>query len=136
MKETASVSPKRPSATATRGRSRPQGALVGKYRLDHTHPVNHFLHVGVGWPMMAISVLLLPFRPLWSAVLFVAAYAIMFFGHFAFERNAPTIFKHPSTPFVMAYRVVRDLWDALVRLARPRAPANLVFVSFFVGARG
>ena len=27
--------------------------LVAKYRRDHTHPVNHFLHVGVGWPMVA-----------------------------------------------------------------------------------
>ncbi len=96
------------------------GGLVGRYRLDHRNPVNHFLHVGVGWPMVAISILLLPFRPLWSAVLFVSAYAIMFFGHFVFERNIPTILKQPSTPFVVAYAVIRDLWDGLVRLARPR----------------
>ena len=52
--------------------------------------------------MVAISILLLPFRPLWSAALFVSAYAIMFFGHFVFERNTPTIFKQPTTPFVIA----------------------------------
>ena len=99
--------------------SEPEG-LVSSYRLDHRNPINHFLHVGVGWPMVAISILLLPFRPLWSAVLFVSAYAIMFFGHFVFERNIPTIFKQPSTPFVIACAVIRDLWGGLVRLARPR----------------
>jgi hypothetical protein len=99
--------------------SRPGEGFVARYHLDHRNPVNHFLHVGVGWPMVAISILLLPFRPLWSAVLFVSAYAIMFLGHFVFERNRPTIFKHPSTPFVIAFAVVRDLWGGLIRLARP-----------------
>jgi len=44
--------------------------FVTKYRQDHTHPVNHFLHLGVGWPMVALAVLLLPFRPWWSLALF------------------------------------------------------------------
>lgn len=94
-----------PSQSATSS-PRPQGAgLVSKYRLDHRNPVNHFLHVGVGWPMVAMSILIVPFRPYWSAGLFVAAYALMFFGHFVFERNTPTIFKEPTTPFVIAYSV-------------------------------
>jgi hypothetical protein len=105
---------------APRDRFPPRGSLVAQYRLDHRNPINHFLHVGVGWPMVAISIVLLPFRPLWSAALFASAYAIMFFGHFVFERNAPTIFKEPSTPFVIAFAVIRGLWDALIRLARPR----------------
>jgi hypothetical protein len=92
--------------------------LVEKYRLDHRNAVNHFLHVGVGWPMVALAVLILPFHPLWSLALFVAAYAIMFFGHFVFERNIPTILRQPSTPFVIAFEVVRNLWNALVRLAK------------------
>ena len=83
--------------------------LTSRYRQDHKNPVNHFLHVGVGWPLAAISVILLPFRPLWSLVLFGSAYAIMFFGHFVFERNIPTIFKEPSTPFVVAFSVIRRL---------------------------
>ena len=102
-----------------RDRFRPRGGLVAQYRLDHCNPINHFLHVGVGWPMVAISILLLPFRPWWSAALFVSAYAIMFFGHFAFERNAPTILKEPSTPFVIAYAVIRELWGGLVRVVKP-----------------
>ena len=93
--------------------------FVEKYRDEHKHPVNHFLHVGVGWPLCALAVILLPFRPLWSLALFVAGYAFMWFGHFAFERNMPTIFKHPTTPFVIAWAVIRGLTGALVRLATP-----------------
>jgi hypothetical protein len=90
----------------------PKAKLAGtpsRYRQDHSNPVNHFLHVGVGWPMAAIAVILLPFRPLWGLGLFASAYAIMFFGHFVFERNIPTIFKEPSTPFVVAFAVIRSM---------------------------
>jgi hypothetical protein len=99
--------------------ARPMG-LVARYRQDHTHPINHVLHVGVGWPMVAAAVLLVPFRPLWSVALVLAAYAIMFFGHFVFERNKPTILEHPSTPFVIAFAVIRGLCGGLARLATPR----------------
>ena len=98
---------------------RPMG-LIAKYRQDHTHPINHFLHVGVGWPMAAAAVLLLPFRPLWSLGLLLLAYAIMFFGHFVFERNVPTILKHPSTPFIVAWSVIRRICGGLLRLVSPR----------------
>jgi hypothetical protein len=94
--------------------------LVAKYRLDHTHPINHFLHVGVGWPMVALAVVLVPFRPLWSLGLFLGGYALMFSGHFLFERNVPTVLKHPSTPFVVAWAVIRGLCGGLVRLATPQ----------------
>jgi len=93
--------------------------FVAKYREDHAHPVNHVLHVGVGWPLCALGVVLLPFRPLWSVALFLAGYAFMFFGHFAFERNVPTVLKHPTTPFVIAWAVIRGLGHGLLRLATP-----------------
>jgi hypothetical protein len=98
---------------------RPAG-LIARYRQDHTHPVNHFLHVGVGWPLAAVAVLLLAFRPVWGLGLFLLAYAIMFLGHFVFERNIPTVLKQPSTPFVVAWSVIRKLCSVLVRLVRPR----------------
>ena len=98
--------------------------LVARYRQDHRHPVNHVLHVGVGWPMAALAVLLLPFRPLWSVGLFLSAYAIMFFGHFVFERNLPTVLQHPTTPFVVASSVIRRLCAGLVRLVRLRRIAS------------
>jgi hypothetical protein len=93
--------------------------FVAKYRQDHTHPVNHVLHVGVGWPMCALAVILLPFRPFWSLGLFLGGYALMFLGHFAFEGNVPTVLKHPSTPFVIAWAVIRGLVVGLLRLATP-----------------
>lgn len=96
--------------------------LVRKYHEDHTHPVNHVLHVFVGWPLVGMALILLPFGLWkWSLGLFLAGYAIMFTGHFVFEKNTPTILKHPSTPFVMAWAVVRDLGRGLARLVRPSA---------------
>jgi hypothetical protein len=94
--------------------------LVAKYREDHRHPVNHVLHVGVGWPIMAAAVLLVPFRPLWSLGLFFLSYGIMWAGHFVFERNLPTIFRHPTTPFVIAWAVIRELGARAARLVSPR----------------
>lgn len=93
--------------------------LVSKYRADHTHPVNHVLHVYVGWPLVAAAVLFLPFHPLWSLGFFLLGYALMFLGHFAFERNTPTILKHPTTPFVIAWAVIKRIFGGLARLAVP-----------------
>lgn len=95
-------------------------ALVSKYREDHTHPVNHVMHVGIGWPMIAAAVLLVPFKPLWSLGLFLGGYAVMFAGHFLFEGNIPTILKHPSTPFVMAWSVIRGLCGGVARVVSGR----------------
>jgi hypothetical protein len=114
-----------PSSTIapTRARSRFE-RLVSEYRRDHRNPVNHVLHVGVGWPLAALGVILLPFRPLWGAGLFLLAYAIMFFGHFVFERNIPTVLKHPSTPFVIAWNVIQGLARGTTRLFRPSRSAS------------
>lgn len=83
--------------------------LVARYQDDHRNPINHVLHVWIGWPIMAAAVLLVPLRPLWSLGLFVTSYALMWIGHLIFERNLPTVFRHPTTPFVIAWAVIRDL---------------------------
>lgn len=106
------ASPPSSSSSTPTASPKPSGGwdrLVEKYRRDHRHPVNHWLHVGVGWPMVGASLLLLPFRPLWSAGLFLGGYATMFTGHFVFEKNTPTILKHPSTPFVIAWAVIKNI---------------------------
>ena len=105
-------------ATVAESRSR-LTRFVENYRRDHEHPVNSFLHWGVGWPMVAAAVLLVPFRPLWSFALVLGGYAFMFAGHFLFERNTPTILKHPATPFVIAWAVVRGL---ALKAASPFVP--------------
>jgi hypothetical protein len=97
--------------------STPLERFVAKYKRDHQHPVNHFLHVGAGWPLCALGVILLPFRPLWGVGLFLLGYALMFAGHFLFEKNTPTVLKHPSTPFVIAWAVIRDLGRIALRVA-------------------
>ena len=110
--------------TATEPQASKLDRFVASYRQDHTHPVNHFLHVGVGWPLCALAVILLPMRLWWwSLGLFLAGYAFMWFGHFVFEGNIPTVLKHPSTPIVMAWAVSRGLLGALARavgLSKPR----------------
>lgn len=115
-------------STSTRDRPDRLGRFIESYRRDHSHPVNHVLHLGVGWPMVAASILVLPFRPLWSLGLFVGGYAFMFAGHFLFEKNKPTILSKPSTPFVIAWAVIRGLAGrvgSLVggRSGPPAAPA-------------
>lgn len=94
--------------------------LIADYRRDHSNPINHFLHVGVGWPIAALAVISFPFKPLWGIGLFAVAYAFMFFGHFVFERNIPTIFKHPTTPFVIAGKVIASIFGGIARLVQPR----------------
>ena len=96
--------------------------FVSNYRADHQHPVNSFLHLGVGWPMCAAAVILLPFHPLWSLALVAGGYAFMFTGHFVFEHNQPTVLKHPSTPFVIAWAVIRGLATKAVHLATGAKP--------------
>ncbi len=93
--------------------------LVAKYRKDHSHPINHVMHVGIGWPLVAAALLLVPYRPWWSLGLFLSGYAVMFTGHFVFEKNIPTILKHPSTPFVMALSVIKGLWGGAASLIVP-----------------
>ena len=77
--------------------------------------------------MAAIAVILLPFRPLWALGLFASAYAIMFFGHFVFERNIPTIFKEPTTPFVVAFAVIRRMLAGGADPARSRADGECAY---------
>jgi hypothetical protein len=93
--------------------------LRAQYKMDHRHPINHILHVWVGWPICAIGVLMLPFHPLWTLYGFLLGYAFMWTGHFVFERNLPTLFRHPTIPFVMAWVVIRQLVTGLVRLVNP-----------------
>ncbi len=95
-------------------------SLVAKYRQDHRNPVNHVLHVAIGWPMVAAALLFLPFKPLWSLGFLAGGYAVMFAGHFLFEGNIPTILKHPSTPFVMAWSVIRGLCGGVARVVTGR----------------
>jgi hypothetical protein len=107
----------------------PEGRLdrmVASYRQDHQNPINHVLHVYVGWPLCALGVILAPVWP-WSLLVgFGLGYAFMWTGHFVFEKNVPTVFRHPTTPFVIAWAVILGMAGAVARLVTPRrAGANV-----------
>lgn len=65
--------------------------------------------------MVAAAIFILPFQPLYSVGLVVLAYAFMFSGHFIFEKNIPTILKHPTTPFIIAWAVIRGIAQGSIR---------------------
>jgi len=70
---------------------------IAQYAASHQHPVNRACHA-VGIPMIAVSLLLVPFavwRPesWWiPAALFIVGWVFQFVGH-AFERKPPEFFK-------------------------------------------
>jgi hypothetical protein len=39
----------------------------------------------------------------------------MFTGHFLFEKNTPTILKNPSTPFVIAWAVIKGMFSGSIK---------------------
>jgi uncharacterized membrane protein YGL010W len=70
---------------------------IAQYAASHQHPVNRACHT-LGIPMIAVSLLLVPFafwRPgsWWvPAALFIVGWLVQFVGH-AFERKPPEFFK-------------------------------------------
>ena len=70
----------------------------------------------------------LPFRPALVARPVRTLYAIMWAGHFVFEGNLPTIFRHPTTPFVIAWAVIRNLGRGIDPPGFPRAKSSTIFV--------
>jgi hypothetical protein len=115
MTTATSTAPDAAAATPT-----PRLTIGEKYRRDHQNPINHVLHVYVGWPLCALGVISLPFHPICFVYGFAAGYACMWTGHFVFERNLPTVFRHPTTPFVMAWSVMRAMGQGAWRLVRGR----------------
>ena len=67
--------------------------LLGRYRRDHTHPVNKATHM-VGIPMIVLSLPVLLLNPWLGLGLFVAGWILQFVGH-AFEGNKPSFFSDP-----------------------------------------
>ena len=67
--------------------------LLGRYRRDHTHPVNKATHM-VGIPMIVLSLPLLLLSPWLGLGLFLLGWVLQFVGH-AFEGNKPSFFSDP-----------------------------------------
>ena len=76
----------------------------------------HFVGTTIAMGCVAAS----PFVPAALIGAPLAGYGFAWIGHFAFEKNKPTILKHPTTPFIIAWAVIRGLAGGLLRLATPQ----------------
>ena len=90
------------------------GRVMARYKHDHQNPINNFLHVGVGWPMIAVAIFVVWWSWKIALALFLGAYAIMFMGHFVFEGNAPTILKNPLVVPALFWTIVKGLCLKLI----------------------
>ena len=90
------------------------------YLRAHSHPLNRVLHFCGSLIGLAVAITAIALGHPWFVLLWpVIGYGFAWFGHFVFEKNTPTIFKHPATPLVIAWAVIRGLGAGLVRLATP-----------------
>ena len=69
--------------------------------------------------MVAISILLLPFRPLWSPVLFVGGLCDHVLRPLRVRAEHADDLQGTHHALCDRLAVIRDLWSGLVRLARP-----------------
>ena len=77
---------------------------IDEYSESHRHPMNRLTH-SIGIPLIAVSIILLPFglffhAMLWIALtLFIAGRILQFIGHY-FEGKPPEFFKDYRFLFV------------------------------------
>jgi uncharacterized membrane protein YGL010W len=77
---------------------------IEEYSRGHEHPVNRLMH-SFGIPMIALSVLMVPFCFffsgvwIWAAALFLIGWILQFVGHY-FEGKPPEFFKDYRFLFV------------------------------------
>lgn len=70
---------------------------IAEYAESHQHPLNRVCHT-IGIPMIAFSLLLLPFIIVWpflwtpALALFVSGWILQFVGHI-YEKKPPEFFK-------------------------------------------
>lgn len=86
---------------------------VAEWEADHRNPINRALHFFVGMPLVGIALLSLICRYWPGLYAFPAGYAVMFCGHFVFERNLPTVLRDPRGVLGAAGYVIERL------IARP-----------------
>jgi len=77
---------------------------IDEYAKSHEHPINRLTH-SFGIPMIALSILMLPFALIFSYVwiacagLFIIGWVLQFIGHY-FEGKPPEFFKDHRFLFV------------------------------------
>jgi SAM-dependent methyltransferase len=88
-----------------------------RFRKDHQHPVNRWLHF-IGQPLVGVGLFLLFFSWLAAAVCIMAGYCLMFTGHFLFEGNRPGILQNPAYVVVASLAAVSTLSHGVLSLWR------------------
>jgi len=94
-----------------------------RFRRDHQHPVNRWLHF-IGQPLVAVGLFLLFFSWLWAAVCILAGYSLMFTGHFIFEGNRPGLLQNPGYIAIASLAAVSTLGHGMMSLWRWVASAG------------
>jgi SAM-dependent methyltransferase len=83
-----------------------------RFRKDHQHPVNRWLHY-VGQPLVAAGLLLLFLYWQWGVLCILAGYTLMFSGHFFFEHNLPGILQNPGYLLIASLAAVAAIGRGL-----------------------
>jgi ubiquinone/menaquinone biosynthesis C-methylase UbiE len=94
-----------------------------RFREDHQHPVNRWLHF-IGQPLVGVGLFLLFFSWLWAVACIMAGYTLMFTGHFVFEGNRPGILQNPGYLGIACLAAISTLAHGLVWLWKAVAPAG------------
>ena len=115
-----------------------------RFRKDHQHPVNRWLHF-IGQPLVGVGLFLLFYSWLAAAICILAGYSLMFTGHFLFEGNRPGILQNPGYVVIAALAAVSSLthgvlslWKSVVSLGRVSAEKTRrqfeTYSSFYAGS--
>ena len=94
-------------------------SFEARFRKDHQHPVNRWLHF-VGQPLVAVGLLLLFFYWQWGLLCILAGYALMFTGHFLFEGNLPGVLQNPGYVLIASLAAIETLGRGLSSLRLPK----------------
>jgi hypothetical protein len=84
--------------------------LVELFETDHRHPVNRAIHFWAGMPLVALGLLLFVLLKWQGVIPFALGYGAMFFGHYRYEKNPPTVVKNPLGPFAAGAFVIDRLF--------------------------
>ena len=84
-----------------------------RFRKDHQHPVNRWLHF-IGQPLVGVGLFLLFFSWVGAVACILAGYTLMFTGHFVFEGNRPGILQNPGYLWIAFLAAISSLAHGLV----------------------
>ncbi len=90
-------------------------AQIEFYRSQHRTKGCELCHL-IGVPLIAVSILTLPFNWRGGLKLFTLGWGFQFIGHYVFEKNKPVLFSEARDPLTVlaALIYVSDGWSRLL----------------------